>query len=390
MMNKEMGLADVKTQCIAQARHKFQPVAILVGLILAVTSTTPMAWANWSETAGPINGRAPTATGTLNVMFPGGTTPVTNNAIVSTTQKPNDFSVSASALILQDLDGDVGLSATLDAAAATWVWKFNDVPLTPAQLAAPFSVTFLGKTLSVAASAPVTVSSLTGAPTTGSPQIFSSATYTIKVPVKPPTVRVNGYSFAMDSGFPQTGFVGGDFQFWMDGVGPSDNNNYTFKGDPQAPWVNVNPVTGIVTITGEPKSRQAVNIDIIDKRGGAITTYTFTIKNWFVNKGNSTLEGTGPEVDAYCAGLGSGYGTPNYVTVTNSVVGVNPTRAPDGRLWDEWGNLSTFPTSGWTSSGTYWMLERKINQRYYVYMITGRLYYSVSSSPMNVVCSKSL
>ncbi|VFS51964.1 hypothetical protein [Budvicia aquatica] len=268
MMNNGMGPANVEARNIELIRHKIQPTSIFVGLILAVASAPPMVWAKFSETAGPINGRVPTATGALNVMFPGTTTPVTNNAIVSTTQKPNDFSVSASALTLQDMDGDVGLSATLDAAAATWVWKFNDVPLTPAQLAAPFSVNFLGKTLSVAASAPVTVSSVTGAPTTGSPQIFSSATYTVKVPVKPPMVRVNGYSFAMDSGFPQTGFVGGDFQFWMDGVGPSDNNNYTFKGDPQAPWVNVNPVTGIVAITGEPKSRQAVNIDIIDKRGG--------------------------------------------------------------------------------------------------------------------------
>lgn len=119
-----------------------------------------------SGLSGSINGRVPTASGTLGVMYPNGTTAVTNNATVSTTMKPSDFGVSASALTLQDLDGDTGLSSSIDTAAVAWVWKNGTVALSLAQLSAPFSTNFLGKTLTVAASVPVTVSSLTGAPTT--------------------------------------------------------------------------------------------------------------------------------------------------------------------------------------------------------------------------------
>ncbi|VFS47355.1 hypothetical protein [Budvicia aquatica] len=154
--------------------------------------------AKLSPSTGTIEGRAPTATGTLSVLFPDGATSVTNNAVVNAAMKPSDFKVSTSVLTLQDLDGDTGLSSSLDTAAVTWVWTYNGIGLTSDQLAESFSANFSGKTLTVSASAPVTVSSLTGAPTTSGPQPLSSATYSLVVPVAP-TVRVNGASFAINS-----------------------------------------------------------------------------------------------------------------------------------------------------------------------------------------------
>lgn len=157
-----------KLRIDAQHRHSQRFLAMLPGLIL-VTISVPTVWAEMSNSTGTIEGRPPTATGALSVMFPGGTTAVTNNAVVSTTLKPTDFGVSALGLTLQDLDGDTGLSSSMEPAAVTWNWQYNNVALTPAQLAAPFSTNFLGKTLTVTASAPVTVSSLTGVPTAAVP-----------------------------------------------------------------------------------------------------------------------------------------------------------------------------------------------------------------------------
>ncbi|MCW8114059.1 hypothetical protein [Yersinia intermedia] len=376
-----------KLRIDAQHRHSQRFLAMLPGLIL-VTISVPTVWAEMSNSTGTIEGRPPTATGALSVMFPGGTTAVTNNAVVSTTLKPTDFGVSALGLTLQDLDGDTGLSSSMEPAAVTWNWQYNNVALTPAQLAAPFSTNFLGKTLTVTASAPVTVSSLTGVPTAGSPSTLSSATYSLVVPASPPVVRVNGASFAMNSGFPKTGFSQAQFQFWMDGTGTSGNSNYTFAADPLAPWVTVNPTTGIVKFTSVPAAAQTVNITITDNRGGPATTFSFRVGTWFINKGSNYTTAAG--ADSYCASL-SGYATPSYQKMTNAEYNTGGTRAPDGRLWDEWGDLSVadYSDSGWL--GNYvWALEPNGSGRYFVYLNYGYLLSNHPSNNSYVACSRTL
>lgn len=267
MRSTIMRHTDAGKPRIGAQRRGLWSVSLLTGLILVAISASPT-WAKLSNATGTIEGRAPTATGTLSVMFPGSTTAVTDNAVVSATMKPSDFWVSAATLTLHDLDGDTGLSSSIDTAAVTWDWKYNGVELTPAQLTAPFSTNFLGESLTVSVSAPVTVSSLTGVPTHSSPVTFNSAAYTVVVPAPPPVVRVNGTSFAFNAGFPKTGFSQAQFQFWMDGTSESGNSYYTFAADPQAPWVTVNPTTGVVKFTGVPAAAQTVNITITDNRGG--------------------------------------------------------------------------------------------------------------------------
>lgn len=364
------------------------PLILLILSTVSLAITSPSALAKLSNTTGTMEGRPPTATGTLRVMFPGGATAVTNNAVVSTTLKPSDFGVSTSALTLQDLDGDTGLSSSLDTAAVTWVWKDGPAALTPSQLVAPFSTNFLGKTLTVSASALVTVSSLTGVPTTSGPQPLSSAMYSLVVPATAPVVRVNGASFALNAGFPQTGFSQATFQFWMDGIGTTTNNNYQFTLDQPAPWVTVGQTTGVVTFNSEPTVGQTVNISIKDMRTGAVTPYAFTVATWFINNGSNTTTAAG--ADSYCTER-SGYTAPSYLKMTNAAINNTGTREADGRLWDEWGALSVnnYPSSGWISS-TYWAIEATSTYRYEVALNTGTLYSIYSGLSRHVACSRAL
>ncbi|WP_338628942.1 hypothetical protein [Yersinia intermedia] len=363
-------------------------VATLACLILMAISP-PMTWAKVSDITGPINGRAPTATGALEVMFPNGTTAITNNAVVNITMKPIDFLVSTTALTLQDLDGDTGLSTSINTSEVTWDWKDNGVALTPAQLAAPFSTNFLGKTLTVAASAPVTVSSLTGVPKQNTPATFNSATYTLVVPATLPVVRVNGVSFAMDSGFPKTGFNQAQFQFWMNGTSAAENSNYTFAADPLAPWVKVDPRWGIVIFTGTPTSAQTVNLTITDNRGGPATTFSFRVGTWFINNGTNYATAAG--ADSYCASK-TGYATPSYLNMTNAAsLGAFGTRAADGRLWDEWGNIGD-PRSysaGW-SMDYYWARETVGENRVFFGTRYGDLNLNRPIDFRYVACSRTL
>lgn len=337
--------SDVDTQCTRthkQPRAGRWPVATLAGLILLAISA-PTTWAKLSQPSDKIYGRAPTATGTLAVMFPGGVTAVTNNAVVSTTMKPADFRVSASALTLKDLDGDTGLSSSLDTAAVTWVWKYNNVALTAAELAAPFSTNFLGKTLTVAASASVAVSSLTGAPKTGSPSPLTSVTYSLVVPASPPVVRVNGTSFAMNSGFPQTGFSQAQFQFWMDGTSAAGNSNYTFSPTNPAAWVTVDTTTGIVKFTSVPTAAQTVNITITDNRGGPSTTFAFSVAKWFIN--NGSIRSKRSDGGSICTAKG-GYSYASYAELVGAAPISTNTRRAGRSLWEEWGDLSVVEYNG--------------------------------------------
>lgn len=389
MRSTIMRHTDADKPRIGAQRRGLWSVSLLTGLILVATSASPTR-AKLSNATGTIEGRAPTATGTLSVMFPNGTTAVTNNAVVSTTMKPSDFLVSTAALTLYDLDGDTGLSSSIDTAAVTWAWKYNGVALTAAQLAAPFSTNFLGKTLTVAASAPVTVSSLTGVPTTGSPSTFSSATYSLVVPASPPVVRVNGVSFAMDSGFPKTGFSQAQFQFWMNGSSDSGNSNYTFAADPLAPWVTVNPTTGVVKFTGVPAAAQTVTIAIKNTVTGAVTSYSFHLNTWFINNGTSKATAWG--ADDYCASK-AGYATPSYQKMTNATsAGTSGTRAPDGRLYDEWGSFGssqTYPGAGWEGTDVYWAARENNNRWYVDIRMDGRRDINNSNNATNfVLCSR--
>lgn len=370
---------------IGAQRRGLWSVSLLTGLILVAISASPT-WAKLSNATGTIEGRAPTATGTLSVMFPESTTAVTDNAVVSATMKPSDFWVSAATLTLHDLDGDTGLSSSIDTAAVTWAWKYNGVALTPAQLTAPFSTSFLGKSLTVSVSAPVTVSSLTGVPTQSSPVTFNSAAYTVVVPA-PPVVQVNGTSFAFNAGFPKTGFSQAQFQFWMDGTSDSGNSNYTFAADPLAPWVTVNSTTGVVTFTGIPAAAQTVTITITNTITGLITPYSFTLDTWFINNGANIKNWSNAR--DYCAALPGQYVITNHTKISDN----SSNRIANGRIWNEWGRLdeSSYPNSRWLS-GQYWAAptETITGEAYSLSTINGYISLRDINTQYYTSCSRTL
>ncbi|OWF85162.1 hypothetical protein B4916_23370 [Yersinia intermedia] len=339
-----------------QKRRGLWSLATLTGLIL-VAINGPTVWAKVSDSTSTIEGRPPTATGALSVLFPGGNTAVTNNVVMATTDIPANFRVSASTLALQDLDGDADLWSMLDTEAVTWTWQYNNVLLTPVQLAAPVSTSFLGKTLTVAASAPVTILSRTGAPLASVPKVFRSVTYTVKVPNNP-VVRANDYSFAMDSGFPTTGFSQAQFQFWMDGTSAAGNSNYTFTQPFPVPWVTVDAETGVVKFISEPSTAQTVTIRITNKRAGAepIVDYSFRVETWF--KSNGTAPVSRAIADAYCTAQ-PGYTTARVNQMSDVFMESVTKRAVNGMMLIEWGSWARYtwpvPVDHEWVYGNYWL-----------------------------------
>ncbi|HFO2534051.1 TPA: hypothetical protein ACHJX8_003857 [Yersinia enterocolitica] len=133
-------------------------MALVAGPTLAVLS----------DSTDRIHGTPPTGTVTLLALLPDGTTLVADNATLGWALIPNQFSVSPTVnnQTLSDADGDTGLSAIPDLSSATLNWTHNGTPLTPAQLAAPLGTNFAGQALALNVSMPMTVSSVTGLPTT--------------------------------------------------------------------------------------------------------------------------------------------------------------------------------------------------------------------------------
>ncbi|WP_345917568.1 hypothetical protein [Budvicia aquatica] len=239
----------------------------------------------------------------------------------------------------------------------------------------------------------MTVSSLTGAPTTSGPQPLSSATYSLVVPVAP-TVRVNGASFAINSGFPQTGFSQAQFQFWMDGTSTASNSNYTFAADASAPWVTVNATTGVVKFTGVPSTAQTVNIAITDKRGGPASTFSFRVGTWFIN--NTPTVGRPADADAWCA-TKPGYVVPHHRQMTGpSATGSAGGPRAVGALWDEWGSMVTadYTGAGFLDGAYQAHVASDVDgsgYRYVVGLASGRTEaISLSSGGYNMACARSL
>ncbi|MGK4445554.1 adhesion domain-containing protein [Yersinia enterocolitica] len=169
-------------------------MALVAGPTLAVLS----------DSTDRIHGTPPTGTVTLLALLPDGTTLVADNATLGWALIPNQFSVSPTVnnQTLSDADGDTGLSAIPDLSSATLNWTHNGTPLTPAQLAAPLGSNFAGQALALNVSMPMTVSSVTGLPTTAGPLPVTTP-YTVNVDVPPPL----SIDFDSDTAFVEGGVI---------------------------------------------------------------------------------------------------------------------------------------------------------------------------------------
>ncbi|QAX81323.1 hypothetical protein D5F51_22330 (plasmid) [Yersinia hibernica] len=372
-----------------------------IALIAAVTmgASTPAWSVVLSNPTGQIKGRTPTAAGSVSILKPGAT-PLVDNDQVLGSEKPNEFTLAplSPGVTFTDLDGDTQAVPGLAIAPAgvTWTWKNGLTPLTPTQLTQTFATNFAhNTTLTVQANAPVLSTSLTGLPTTsGTPIPLASPVYRVRVNnPPPPVIYVNGTTFAWNSGFPTMGFVGAKFQLYMNGVDATANSNYTYKENGNQTWVdipasNASGTEGTFTFTGTPTSANKTLKLIATNKTDSSDEHTLniTLGRWFVNGGATTR--TAANADAYCTGLGGGYSTPPYATMTNAAYGAVGTRAPSAGLWSQWGAMGTFG-SGWLSN-YYWALEPGGAGRLHVDLDNGGLYSVNPSGNYYVACSRVL
>ncbi|WP_127526497.1 hypothetical protein [Budvicia aquatica] len=320
-------------------------------LALSIGFVMCPAQAVMSGSSGEINGRVPTASGNLIILLPDGATALTDNATVSSTAKPSEFTLGAltTGLTVVDVDGDAPLSMAVALPGATWEWRApNGTPLTATQLTQSFSTSFANDDiLTVKVSGPVTSTSDSGFPISGT-DTYESVWYRVKIKaLVVPTLQVNEANFAIDSGFPTTGFMDANFQFYMGGTNATPNGNYTYSSN-QPDWVTVDEL-GNVTFTGTPTSaNKTATITITDKSGAeAQRSFSFTIKTWFINDGGE-MDKSPPQVDAYCSGLGGGYGTPSITRMTNATAFYrHGVRNPTGGWWPEWGDVDGWDSDGW-------------------------------------------
>lgn len=326
-------------------------------LALAMGLLTPPVLAVLSNDVGPIHGRIPTASGDLLALFPGGTTLVSDHARVRLTQRPDQFTVSplTTGLTPQDADGDSGLSLSVNLPAASLTWKHNGTPLTAAQLAAPFGDNFPNQTLTLEVSAPVTVSSVSGLPTTAV-QSYTTA-YQLQVPSIQPMpasvkVQVNGYTFGGTDGFPTTGFAGAYFDFWMDGTSTAGNAAYDWSVD--QPWLLVS--NGWVLLTMKPgvSDSKTAQITATDRITGDAQRYTLTLGNWFVSKGGTSTDRVSnwSDANAWCGTSGNG------ALPTRADLTAGAGWRQIGSLWGEWGRVSNYGNAGFPLSGSFGTSEQ--------------------------------
>ncbi|WP_410176828.1 hypothetical protein [Yersinia hibernica] len=189
------------------------------------------------------------------------------------------------------------------------------------------------------------------------------------------------------------GFVGAKFQLYMNGVDATANSNYTYKENGNQTWVdipasNASGTEGTFTFTGTPTSANKTLKLIATNKTDSSDKHTLniTLGRWFVNGGATTR--TAANADAYCTGLGGGYSTPPYATMTNAAYGAVGTRAPSAGLWSQWGAMGTFG-SGWIRAG-YWAREPYGSDRHSVGLISGNLNRQNPSYHNYVACSRVL
>ncbi|MGL5585780.1 MAG: Ig-like domain-containing protein [Plesiomonas sp.] len=218
----------------------------------------------------------------------------------------------------------------------------------------------------------------------------NSALLTIEQPLPVTFIthaNVNGTRYAIGSGesgagFPRSGFKTAKFQLEIDG-NVSNNSNYVWSSDRS--WITTTDNNGNITFSGDASSsNKTATITATSRTTGVPVTYSFSINRWFINlSGNYSND----RPDNECAAQGSGYMPPENAYVTSSTSNSASARNPNGKLWDEWGNMSAYG-NGWTA-GYYWSKEWTGSRRYNIRLSNGSLF-SASSGGGYIFCSKTL
>ncbi|MGE4800120.1 inverse autotransporter beta domain-containing protein [Yersinia hibernica] len=141
-------------------------------------------------------------------------------------------------------------------------------------------------------------------------------------------IVANGHTFAVDAGFPTTGFAGAKFQMMING-NTTKNSDYNWSSD-NISLVSID-TTGSVTFR-DPANAPSSEIKITanPKAGGSALSYTFRITDWFSDKMYGTH--TNQVARDTCQDAGKNLPPLNKLTNGHYTRGI-------GSLWAEWGNL---------------------------------------------------
>lgn len=371
-------------------------------IALALGLSAQLAVANMSNsTSGRIHGRAPTVTGNIQILNPGGATAVTDNQSVNPSAKPNQFTLSTnySGLTVTDLDGDTGLTKTVNPAQSTLSWKHGSTTLTTAQLSQSFSPGWEGETLQVIGSATVTASSSSGIPRSNVTNI--STIYKIVVPGLPWSYLVNNQSFTPDSGFPTTGFTGATYQIIASSVENNSKFDWIITPASAASWVTVSS-SGVVKYTGTATSNnKTYTVTAKNKISGiARVVKTTTLARWYIVAPAAAPYDL-PSVKAFCQGKGSTLATVEQLTNAAKPAAAGRTTsgtraAGSNALWSQWGSMRYYMSSvpsgsnfySWTNSQYDANNQDSVNGQW-SYNYRGTILKSAFASGL-IYCSKAL
>lgn len=191
-------------------------------------------------------------------------------------------------------------------------------------------------------------------------------------------VFVNDFTFAVDAGFPTTGFDGAEFTLNT----PNAPSAYTWSGD--AAWVSVDN-GGTVRFISQGDS-SPVTITATPKSGGRPLVYTFAVNSWFHSNG-------GPELSQVDARFWCGeelvprftWSVPTYPLLNEKP----SARGTIGMLWSEWGNMRMYSDSTFTNGFNYWTTSAVTTGKYYWVALgqnTGWISWSSGTDLKSVVC----
>ena len=156
-------------------------------------------------------------------------------------------------------------------------------------------------------------------------------------------ITVNGATFALDAGFPTTGFKKAKFTININNGSASD---YNWTAD--ASWVTID--NGIVTFTagyGAPAQGKQVTLTATPKAGNATPLqYSFKLTSYFEAYAPPHSVPTLSEETAtsYC---GAQANVPLLLSYSNNGSAENDTTRKVGFLWNEWGSLNTYDSSAY-------------------------------------------
>ncbi|MDX7922551.1 Ig-like domain-containing protein, partial [Aeromonas media] len=180
-------------------------------------------------------------------------------------------------------------------------------------------------------------------------------------------ISVNDFTFAVDAGFPTTGFDGAEFVLNT----PSTPSDYTWSSD--APWVSVDN-SGMVSFISQGDAAP-VTITATPTSGGTSLSYTFTIASWFRSNGSSRV--TYSEARTWCNEQQPSYKwkIPAYRLLSQA-----PAIRGVGALWREWGDMMNYGNSTFTWRGHWSSTTVSTGNYYFVYLDSGNVNWTAGSN----------